>query len=107
MYPGSAGLIVTPVEPNPSSAALDYCSEHNLASGVNCMYRSPGVLRESPRHLRHFVSSANFEKVRHFSKYVVFFVTWSPGCESSSVQFLAGCFVGADSSDWSHSQKIL
>ncbi|KAJ7842431.1 hypothetical protein B0H13DRAFT_1909815 [Mycena leptocephala] len=25
MYPGSAGLIATPVEPNPSSAALDYC----------------------------------------------------------------------------------
>ncbi|KAJ7791916.1 hypothetical protein B0H14DRAFT_3160653 [Mycena olivaceomarginata] len=37
MYPGSAGLIETPVEPNPSSVALDYCSEHNLASCVNSM----------------------------------------------------------------------
>ncbi|KAJ7498360.1 hypothetical protein B0H11DRAFT_2381642 [Mycena galericulata] len=28
MNPGSAGLIATPVEPNPSSAALDYCRRH-------------------------------------------------------------------------------
>ncbi|KAJ6620913.1 hypothetical protein B0H10DRAFT_1945740 [Mycena sp. CBHHK59/15] len=45
MYPGSAGLIATPVEPNPSSAALDYCSEHNLASCVNSMHPGPGLLR--------------------------------------------------------------
>ncbi|KAJ7867463.1 hypothetical protein B0H13DRAFT_2065368 [Mycena leptocephala] len=30
-----------------------------------------------------------FVTPRKFSKYVVFFVTWSPGCEPSSVQFLA------------------
>ncbi|KAJ7793940.1 hypothetical protein B0H13DRAFT_1935342 [Mycena leptocephala] len=28
MYPCSAGLIATPAEPNPSSAALDYCKRH-------------------------------------------------------------------------------
>ncbi|KAJ7899168.1 hypothetical protein B0H14DRAFT_3124191 [Mycena olivaceomarginata] len=27
IYPGSAGLIATPVEPNPSSVALDYCNK--------------------------------------------------------------------------------
>lgn len=43
MYPGSAKLIATPVEPNPSSEALDYYSEHNLASCVNSMYLGLGL----------------------------------------------------------------